>query len=97
MRPFTSNFWGGLVVVLAFPAVLIAGEAQNAFNEGGKLYKAGKYKEAVAAYNRAIKSSPKADEALTTALGHFKLGGYLQTPRIMPRGSELNANRPPLF
>jgi len=52
-----------LVIVLLLPASIFAGEAQNAFNEGVKYYKAGKYKEAVAAYNRAIKSSPKADEA----------------------------------
>src|SRR5574341_610778 len=51
------------LLIIAVPAAVIAGEAQNSFNQGVKLYRAAKYKEAVAAFNRAIKLSPKADEA----------------------------------
>src|SRR5258706_14024629 len=52
-----------LVFLLPFPAVVVAAEAQNAFNEGVKFYKAGKFKEAVNAFNRAIKAATKSDEA----------------------------------
>src|SRR5204863_7509406 len=68
-------FGGCLVVFLLVPALARAGEAQNAFNEGVKFYQTGKYKEAVAAFNRAIKAAPKADEAYNNrGLAYFKLG-----------------------
>ena len=38
---------------------LYAAEASNAFNEAVKNQRAGKYKEAIAAYDRAIKADPK--------------------------------------
>ena len=52
-----------LFVALATPLVGWAGEAQNAFNEGVKHHQAGRFKEAIAAYERAIKISPDASEA----------------------------------
>jgi tetratricopeptide (TPR) repeat protein len=56
------------------PVLLLAGQAENAFNEGVKYYKAEKYKEAVAAFTRAIKASPRSDEAYNNrGLAHFKL------------------------
>ena len=68
---------------MATPAMLLAGEAQNAFNEGVKLYKAAKYKEAIAAYNRAIKASAKSEEAYNNrGLAYFKLGQTIMLSKI---------------
>ena len=64
-----------LFVALATPFVGWAGEAQNAFNDGVKHYQAGRFKEAVAAYDRAIKASPDASEAYNNrGLAYHKLG-----------------------
>jgi len=74
MRVFKRYFWSCLSILL-IPAALLAGEAQNAFNEGVKHYKAGKFKEAVAAFNRAIKAAPKSDDAYNNrGLAYAKLG-----------------------
>ena len=63
------------VLLLLLPSGLLGGEAQNAFSEGVKLYRASKYKDAVAAFTRAIKAAPKSDEAYNNrGLAHFKLG-----------------------
>ena len=55
--------WVAIVVFIATTGLLFAGEAQEAFNEAVKFYRAGKFKEAIAAYDRAIKAAPKAAEA----------------------------------
>ena len=41
---FNRRFWRHLIVFLLLPGWSIAGEAQNAFNDGIKFYKAAKYK-----------------------------------------------------
>jgi tetratricopeptide (TPR) repeat protein len=75
MREIKRKIWRWLFIFAAVPAVVIAAEAQNAFNEGVKFYKAAKYKEAVAAFNRAIKAAPKSDDAYNNrGLAYFKLG-----------------------
>ncbi len=75
MSLFNRRFWPHLIVFLLLPGWSIAGEAQNAFNDGIKFYRAAKYKDAVAAFSRAIKASPKADEAYNNrGLAYFKLG-----------------------
>src|SRR6185436_8541148 len=55
---------GLLLLGLALPgAAGRAAETSNAFQEGVKFQRAGKYKEAIAAYDRAIKADPKGAEA----------------------------------
>ncbi|MDP9130885.1 MAG: tetratricopeptide repeat protein, partial [Candidatus Binatota bacterium] len=74
MGSIKGYFWSCLAVLL-IPTLLIGAEAQNAFTEGVKQYKAAKYKEAVAAFNRAIKAAPKSDEAYNNrGLAYAKLG-----------------------
>ena len=63
MRAHMRRIWNFLLLLLALPVGLFAAEAQNAFSEGVKYYQAGKYKEAVGAFNRALKAAPKSDEA----------------------------------
>src|SRR5258706_529814 len=90
-----------LVFLLAFPAVVVAAEAQNAFNAGVKFYKAGKFKEAVNAFNRAIKAAPKSDEAYNNrGLAYFKLGqhdnaikDYDEAIKLNPKTDESYNNR----
>jgi tetratricopeptide (TPR) repeat protein len=60
MKTTGSAFWHSILLVIGLPALVAAGEAQNAFNEGVKLYRAGKFKEAIAAYDRAVKAAPEA-------------------------------------
>ena len=74
MSSKAKRFFRWFVMLLGIPAMLFAGEAQNAFNEGVKFYRAAKYKEAIAAYNRAIKAQPKSEEAHNNrGLAYFKL------------------------
>jgi tetratricopeptide (TPR) repeat protein len=63
MKARLVGLWVSVVMLVALPNLLFAGEAQNAFNEAVKLHRAGKFKEAIAAYNRALKAAPKAAEA----------------------------------
>src|SRR5688572_17707964 len=101
MSSKTKKFWRWLMMSLGIPAVLLAGEAQNAFNEGGKLYKAGKYKEAITAYNRAIKAAPKSEEAYNNrGLAYFKLGqnetalkDYDEALKLNPKLTDARFNR----
>ncbi len=80
---------------------MLGGEAQNAFSEGVKLYKAGKYKDAVAAFNRAIKAAPKSDEAYNNrGLAYFKLGqndnalkDYDEALKLNPKMTDAYFNR----
>ena len=63
------------VILIVVPALLFAGEATDAFNEGVKFYRAGKFKEAIAAYDKAIKAAPNAAEAyLGRGSARAKLG-----------------------
>ena len=68
-------------------------EAQNAFNEGVKLYKAAKYKEAIAAFNRAIKAAPKSDEAYNNrGLAYTKMGQQDNALKDYDEALKLNPN-----
>src|SRR5687767_11300859 len=90
-----------LLAFLALPAVIIAAEAQNAFNQGVKLYKAAKYKDAVAAFNRALKAAPKSDEIYNNrGLAYFKMGqhesaikDYDEALKLNPKMTEAYFNR----
>ena len=63
------------VLWTGMPQQACAGEAQNAFNEGVTYQRAGKLKEAIAAYDKAIKADPKAAEAYNNrGLAYYKLG-----------------------
>ena len=75
MRVQLGILWISVVVFIGTANLLFAGEAQDAFNEGVKLYRAGKFKEAIAAYDKAIKAAPKAAEAyLGRGSAYAKLG-----------------------
>src|SRR5262245_50435878 len=63
MRAQLEILWMSLVFLMGTAGLLFAGEAQDAFDEGVKFYRAGKFKESIAAYDRAIKAAPKAAEA----------------------------------
>ena len=92
MRAVKRYFWSCLSILL-IPAALFAAEAQNAFNEGVKLYKAAKYKEAVAAFNRAIKAAPKSDEAYNNrGLAYAKLGQQDNALKDYDEALKLNPN-----
>src|SRR5687767_9213620 len=92
-----------LFVALAVPfdRTISAGEAQNAFNEAVKHYRAGKFKEAIAAYDRAIKASPEASEAYNNrGLAYHKLGqvgnavkDYDQAVKLNPQFTDALYNR----
>ena len=70
-----------------------AGEAQNAFNEGVKHHQAGKFKEAIAAYDRAIKVSPDASEAYNNrGLAYHKLGQIGNALKDYDQAIKLNPN-----
>src|SRR5512132_3933036 len=91
----------GLALVLGSPVVSMAGEAQSAFNEGTKLYRAGKFKEAVSAYDRAIKASPTAPEPYNNrGLARYKLGqieaaitDYDVAIKLNPKFTDAYSNR----
>ncbi len=80
---------------------MLAGEAQNAFNDGVKLYKAAKFKDAVVAFNRALKAAPKSDEAYNNrGLAYFKLGqidsaikDYDEALKLNPKLTDAYFNR----
>src|ERR687895_921167 len=81
MRARPATLWIAIAILIGLPVGLFAGEAQNAFNEGVKLHRAGKFKEAVTAYEKAIKAAPNAAEAyLGRGSAHAKLG---QTDRAI--------------
>jgi tetratricopeptide (TPR) repeat protein len=63
MRRKLGKLCSTVVLFIGLPNLLFAGEAIDAFNEGVKFYRAGKFKEAIAAYDRAIKAAPNAAEA----------------------------------
>ena len=63
MRARLVKLWVAVVMLMAMPNLLLSGEAQNAFNEAVKFHRAGKFKEAIAAYDRALKAAPNAAEA----------------------------------
>ena len=63
MRSLSITLLICLALLIGLPGRLSAGEAQNALDEGVKLYRSGKYKQAVTAYDRAIKAAPNAAEA----------------------------------
>ncbi|HET7393245.1 MAG TPA: tetratricopeptide repeat protein, partial [Candidatus Binatia bacterium] len=84
-----------LLVALAMPWGNIGwgGEAQNAFNDGVKHYQAGRFKEAVAAYDRAIKASPDASEAYNNrGLAYHKLGQTGNALKDYDQAVKLNPN-----
>src|SRR4029453_60785 len=75
MRAHLGILWISIVVFSGTANLLFAGEAQDAFNEGVKFYRAGKFKDAIAAYDKAIKAPPKAAEAyLGRGSTYAKLG-----------------------
>ncbi|HMA81213.1 MAG TPA: tetratricopeptide repeat protein, partial [Candidatus Binatia bacterium] len=100
-KPTIGFYRWAIFGLLALPALLYASEAQNAFNEGVNFYRAGKYKEAVGAFSRAIKVSPKADEAYNNrGLSHFKLGqideaikDYDEALKLNPKLTDAYFNR----
>src|SRR5512132_4385263 len=104
MRTIKRCLWVHLTILL-IPAALFAAEAQNAFNEGVKYYKSAKYKEAVAAFNRAIKAAPKSDEAYNNrGLAYAKLGqrdnalkDYDEALKLNPDLSDAQFNRGNIF
>ena len=66
-----------LVLTVGIAPPLFAAEAANAFNEGVKHQRAGKYKEAIAAYDRAIKGDPQSAETfLARGSALAKTGAY---------------------
>ena len=84
---FTSVF----IAVIGWCAPLMAAEAQNAFTEGVKYHRAGKLKEAIAAYDRAIKADPKAAAAyLARGTAYAKLGETYQATKDYDEALRLN-------
>jgi hypothetical protein len=59
MRARLGTLWASVFIIIAIACPLLAGEAQDAFNDGVKFYRAGKFKESIAAYDRAIKAAPR--------------------------------------
>jgi len=76
-------------------------QAEDALNEGLKLHEAGKTKEAIQEYDRAIKANPKLIEAyFNRGNAHYDLGenqqavnDYTQVLRINPKDAETFYNR----
>ena len=96
-----KGFFSRCLSVLLIPAALFGAEAQNAFNEGVKHYQAAKFKEAVAAFNRAIKAAPKSAEAYNNrGLAYAKLGqpdnalkDYDEALKLNPELTDAQFNR----
>ena len=64
---------------LVAAASAMAAVAEDDFKQGVELYRAGKYRAAIAAYDKAIKAAPQAAEAYNNrGLAHFKLGEHDQ-------------------
>src|SRR5262249_60801383 len=63
MRAGFEILWISVVVFFGTAGILFGGEAQDAFEAGVKFYRAGKFRDAIAAYDRTIKAAPKAAEA----------------------------------
>jgi Flp pilus assembly protein TadD len=69
-----SRLWPHLcLIAILIPSLASAATTENAFNEGVKLYRAGKYKNAIAAFDRAVKVAPKDAEAYNHR-GLFQVG-----------------------
>src|SRR5262245_66612182 len=90
MRARFEILWISVVFFLRTAGLLFAGEAQDAFEAGVKFYRAGKFKDAIAAYDRTIKAGPKAAEAYlgrwtadaTVAKAHQEKKNTQQTIRL---------------
>ncbi|MEO6162621.1 MAG: tetratricopeptide repeat protein, partial [Candidatus Binatia bacterium] len=90
---FLKGYFSRCLSLLLIPAALFGAEAQIAFNEGVKQYKSAKYKEAVAAFNRAIKAAPKSDEAYNNrGLAYAKLGQQDNALKDYDEALKLNPN-----
>ena len=98
MRRLAGKLWQFSLIILLVPSGVIGAEAQNAFNEGVKLYQAGKFKDAVAAFNRAVKAAPKSDEAFNNrGLAYFKLGQIDMAVKDYDESIKLNAKSTDAF
>src|SRR4026207_35895 len=83
----------GYLLLLVVTAAAHGAEATNAFHDGVKNQRAGKYKEAIAAYDRAIKADPKGAEAYVgrgSALA--KTGQHERALKDYDEALRLNAN-----
>ena len=83
------------------PAPGWAGQAEEAVNEGLKLHEAGKLKEAIREYDRALKANPKlADAYFNRGNAYYDLGqndqaikDYSEVIRLTPKDAEAYYNR----
>src|SRR5215470_18659458 len=92
-----------LTVLWVFPmaASSWSGQAEDALNEGLKLHEAGKPKEAIREYDRAIKANPKLSDAyFNRGNAYYDLGedqqaikDYSQVLRLNPKDAEALYNR----
>src|SRR5215208_2137988 len=83
--------WSVFLLVITLCEPLYGGEAQNAFNEAIKHHRAGRLKEAIAAYDRAIKADPKAAPAyLARGTAYARLGETYQASKDYDEALRLN-------
>src|SRR5512147_541106 len=101
MKAQWRTWCAALVILVAVSRIAVASEAQNAFNEGTKFYRAGKFKEAIAAYDRAIRAAPTAAEPYNNrGLAYYKLGqneaavkNYDEAIKLDPKLTDAYYNR----